>query len=53
MSVHGRADLFARHGQADLFGAEVAPAYRPDPDRVRARLHRILVETRARSEPWN
>ena len=33
--------------QPDLFGAEPVPAYRPDPERVRARLHKILAEARA------
>ncbi len=39
--------------QADLFGAESVPAYRPDPDKVRARLHKILAEARAAQKlPW-
>lgn len=39
--------------QADLFGAEAAPAYRPDPDKVRSRLHKILAEARAAQKlPW-
>jgi hypothetical protein len=39
--------------QADLFGAPDVPAYRPDPDKVRARLHKILGEMRsAQSVPW-
>jgi hypothetical protein len=39
--------------QADLFGAPDVPAYRPDPDKVRSRLHRILAEARAaRAMPW-
>jgi len=47
-------DLFATETQQDLFGAEAAPAYRPDPDKVRARLHRILTEARAaRTFPWD
>ncbi len=33
--------------QPDLFGAEPVSAYRPDPDKVRARLHKILAEARA------
>lgn len=37
----------------DLFGGESAPAYRPDPDKVRARLHKILLEARsAQRLPW-
>src|SRR5437660_677804 len=46
-------DLFATDDQADLFGAEPAPAYRPDPDKVRARLQRILAQARAAQKfPW-
>jgi hypothetical protein len=40
--------------QTDLFGAEPVPAYRPDPEKVRARLHKILAEARAAQElPWD
>ena len=53
MAQSGEADLFAADEQPDLFGAEPVPAYRPDPDKVRARLHLILAETRAAKElPW-
>ncbi len=46
-------DLFENEGQGDLFGAERIPAYRPDPDKVRARLHKILAEARAADAvPW-
>ena len=39
--------------QPDLFGAEPVPAYRPDPDKVRARLHKILAEAQAaQTLPW-
>jgi hypothetical protein len=39
--------------QPDLFGAEPVPAYRPDPEKVRARLHKILAEARAaQTLPW-
>jgi hypothetical protein len=39
--------------QPDLFGAEPVPAYRPDPDKVRSRLHKILAEMRgAQTVPW-
>jgi hypothetical protein len=39
--------------QRDLFGADAAPAYRPDPAKVRARLHKILAEARAADTiPW-
>jgi hypothetical protein len=46
-------DLFESKGQGDLFGAESVPIYRPDPDKVRARLHKILAEARAAQKlPW-
>ena len=39
--------------QPDLFGADPVPAYRPDPDKVRSRLHKILAEARAAQKlPW-
>ena len=44
---------FGDDGQDDLFGAEPAPAYRPDPDKVRRRLEKILAEARAAQKlPW-
>src|SRR3990172_4586492 len=53
MSRTSQPDFFVPEAQPDLFGAEAAPAYRPDPDKVRARLHRILAEARAaRTFPW-
>jgi hypothetical protein len=40
-------DLFD-HARGDLFGpAPAPPAYRPDPDKVRSRLHKILAEAKA------
>jgi hypothetical protein len=46
-------DLFVTEAQSDLFGAEAIPAYRPDPGKVRARLHKILAEARAaQTSPW-
>ncbi|MGH8678306.1 MAG: hypothetical protein ACREUQ_08160 [Burkholderiales bacterium] len=54
MSRNKQPDLFSLESQPDLFGAEAAPAYRPDPDKVRARLHRILAEARAaQTLPWD
>jgi hypothetical protein len=39
--------------QADLFGAPDVPVYRPDPEKVRSRLHKILAEARAaKAMPW-
>ena len=54
MAPNSQPDLFGPDEQADLFGGDYAPpVYRPDPDRVRARLHRILAEARAaESLPW-
>jgi hypothetical protein len=48
-------DLFESDPQAELFDADAAPpAYRPDPDQVRARLHKILAEARAAEKiPWD
>jgi len=46
-------DLFEEDAQPDLFGAEPAPSYRPDPDKVRRRLEKILAEARAAQKlPW-
>jgi hypothetical protein len=46
-------DLFETEAQPDLFGVEAAPVYRPDSDKVRSRLHKILAEARAaQTFPW-
>jgi len=46
-------DLLQTESQPDLFGAEAVAAYRPDPDKVRARLRLILNEAQsAQSLPW-
>jgi hypothetical protein len=53
MAHTGKPDLFVTESQSDLFGAEATPAYRPNPDKVRARLHKILAEARAGQKfPW-
>lgn len=53
MSRASTPDLFETAAQPDLFGAGAAPAYRPDPDKVRSRLHKILAEARAAQKlPW-
>ena len=54
MSADHQPNLFGPPAQADLFSDDAAPpAYRPDPDKVRARLHRILAEARgAHAMPW-
>src|SRR5260221_6746531 len=47
-------DLFGTETQAELFDEDAAPrSYRADPDKVRARLHKILAEARAaQTLPW-
>lgn len=53
MSSDDEPNLFETEDQADLFGAEATPVYRPDPDKVRARLHKILAEAKAaQTLPW-
>jgi hypothetical protein len=53
MARRGQPDLFRAEEQPDLFGDSRPSAYRPDPDKVRARLHKILAEARAaRKLPW-
>ena len=48
-----QAELFDTTSQPDLFGAPAAPVYRPNLDKVRARLEKILAEARAaQSLPW-
>lgn len=45
------SDLFET--QTEMFAEDAAPAYRPDPEKVRARLHLILGEARGASTmPW-
>jgi hypothetical protein len=55
MAKSPQQDLFEAETQAELFEADATPpAYRPDPDQVRARLHRILAEARgAEKLPWD
>ena len=51
----GRRPEFLRKNnpQLDLFGGEAAPVYRPNLDKVRARLQKILAEARAaQAMPW-
>lgn len=46
-------DLIETTVQGDLFGPVSAPTYRPDPDKVRSRLDKILSEARAAEKlPW-
>ena len=49
-----QASLFAAEDQPDMFGTEPTPVYRPNADKVRARLHKLLGEARAaRTLPWD
>ena len=53
MTRYGQGDFFRTEQQPDLFGDSHPQTYRPDPDRVRARLHKILAEARAAHRlPW-
>lgn len=53
MARTGQADFFEKDAQPDLFGGEALPVYRPNPDKVRARLQKILAEARAaEAMPW-
>jgi hypothetical protein len=54
MASGDNPDLFEAEEQPDLFGgAAPAPDYRPNPDKVRRRLQKILAEARAAHKlPW-
>jgi hypothetical protein len=54
MVRNDQPDLFGAGAQVELFDEDAAPrAYRADPDKVRARLHKILAEARAaQALPW-
>jgi hypothetical protein len=53
MTRTGQADFFDKDAQPDLFGGEAEPVYRPDLDKVRARLQKLLAEARAaQAMPW-
>jgi hypothetical protein len=53
MARNKQTDMFTQDSQPDLFGGDSVPAYRPDPEKVRARLHKILAEARAAQKfPW-
>lgn len=47
------AELFEQTKQGELFGAPAAPVYRPNLDKVRARLEKLLAEAcAAETMPW-
>jgi hypothetical protein len=51
-----QSDFFLDDERQELFDESTyaPPVYRPDPERVRARLHAILAEARAASSlPWD
>jgi hypothetical protein len=50
-----QGDLFRKDEQPDLFGEDAeTPTWYPDPDEIRAELHKILAEARAAtSMPWD
>lgn len=54
MASSRQHDLFQDDEHSDLFGEDCpTPEYRPDPDSVRAELHKILAEARAAQKlPW-
>jgi hypothetical protein len=54
MAHRSDSEFFESENQPDLFPEDAgAPVYRADPDKVRARLHRILAEARAADVvPW-
>jgi hypothetical protein len=47
MPRSAQASLFCEQKQPDMFGPAPAPAWQPNPDKVRARLHKLLAEVRA------
>ncbi|MFO0994190.1 MAG: hypothetical protein U1E67_19920 [Hyphomicrobiales bacterium] len=50
-----QADFFETDHQPDLLGEDAPPrTYSAEPDKVRAKLHRIIAEARAASTvPWD
>jgi hypothetical protein len=53
MAHDKQTDLLDRTAQGELFEAPTKPAYRPNPDKVRARLEKLLAEARrAQAMPW-
>ena len=53
MTSSRQRDLFQDDEQPELLDDQPTPEYRPDPDSVRAELHKILAEARAAQKlPW-
>lgn len=55
MARSPQQDLFETDSEPELFETDAGPpAYRPDPDEIRVRLHKILAEARAAEKlPWD
>jgi len=54
MARNSQANLFETSTQGELFDEPAAPAYRPNLDKVRARLEKLLAEARlAETMPWD
>jgi hypothetical protein len=54
MTRDDQPDLFLTEAQPELFEDAPPAEYRADPDKVRARLHKILAEARAaQTLPWD
>ena len=55
MSSPRQGDLFRSDEQSELYDDESqTPTWYPDPDEIRAELHKILAEARAaKSIPWD
>jgi hypothetical protein len=55
MARSPQQDLFETDSRPELFEADAAPPpYRPDPEKVRAQLYKILAEARAAEKlPWD
>ncbi len=53
MARNNQPDLFIAEKEPGLFEDQPERAYRPDPDKVRSRLQKILAEARAAQNfPW-
>jgi hypothetical protein len=55
MARSTQRDLFGNDSQPELLEADaLPPTYKPDPEKVRARLQKILAEARAAEKlPWD
>ncbi|MER9452289.1 hypothetical protein [Mesorhizobium sp. M0478] len=52
--ARNQLDLFGADEQSGLFDEDAPTVYHGDPDRVRARLHKLIAEARsAETLPWD